>query len=116
MWLFLIEVWKLLVSYSVSADLVLIFESFMGTALQSLLDWHTSIFLFFRDLDDVAAVEPVATLGGEVPQDSLTKEEKKKQKKKQQKVTSAILLLLYTQCLLAWRFTSLPTLALVKYF
>ena len=42
--------------------------------------------LFFRDLDDVAAVEPVATLGGELPTDSLTKEEKKKQKKKQQKV------------------------------
>lgn len=37
------------------------------------------------DLDDVAAVEPVATLGGELPPDSLTKEEKKKQKKKQQK-------------------------------
>lgn len=47
-----------------------------------------SPFLFFRDLDDVAAVEPVATLGGELPPDSLTKEEKKKQKKKQQKVTS----------------------------
>ena len=43
--------------------------------------------LFFRDLDDVAAVEPVATLGGELPADALTNEDKKKQKKKQQKVT-----------------------------
>ena len=34
----------------------------------------------------MAAVEPVATLGGELPTDSLTREEKKKQKKKQQKV------------------------------
>jgi len=41
-----------------------------------------------RDLDDVGAVEPVATLGGELPEDALTKEEKKKQKKKQQKVQS----------------------------
>ena len=47
---------------------------------------HLVPSLFFRDLDDVAAVEPVATLGGELPTDSLTKEEKKKQKKKQQKV------------------------------
>ena len=43
-------------------------------------------FLFIRDLDDVAAVEPVATLGGQLPAEALTKEEKKKQKKKQQKV------------------------------
>ena len=45
--------------------------------------------LFCRDLDDVAAVEPVATLGGELPTDALNKEEKKKQKKKQQKVCIA---------------------------
>lgn len=36
----------------------------------------------------MAAVEPVATLGGELPADALTKEDKKKQKKKQQKVSS----------------------------
>lgn len=36
----------------------------------------------------MGAVEPVATLGGELPEDALTKEEKKKQKKKQQKVYS----------------------------
>ena len=40
----------------------------------------------YRDLDDVGAVEPVATLGGDLPQDDLSKEEKKKIKKKQQKV------------------------------
>ncbi len=44
--------------------------------------------MLIRDLDDVGAVEPVATLGGELPEDALTKEEKKKQKKKQQKVQS----------------------------
>ena len=50
--------------------------------------YHADVvpLLFFRDLDDVAAVEPVATLGGELTTDSLTKEEKKKQKKKHQKV------------------------------
>lgn len=41
-----------------------------------------------RDLDDVGAVEPVATLGGELPDGALTNEEKKKQKKKKQKVHS----------------------------
>ena len=34
-----------------------------------------------RDLDDVAAVEPVATLGGELPSEALSKEDKKKQQK-----------------------------------
>ena len=43
--------------------------------------------LLCRDLDDVGAVEPVATLGGDLPQDGLSTEEQKKQKKKQQKVT-----------------------------
>lgn len=37
------------------------------------------------DLDDVGAVEPVATLGGELPEGALTNEDKKKQKKKKQK-------------------------------
>ena len=36
----------------------------------------------------MGAVEPVATLGGELPQESLSQEEKKKLKKKQQKVTA----------------------------
>lgn len=36
------------------------------------------------DLDDVTAVEPVATLGGELPTEGMTKEEKKKLKKKKQ--------------------------------
>ena len=44
--------------------------------------------MLIRDLDDVGAVEPVATLGGELPEGALTKEEKKKQKKKQQRVHS----------------------------
>ena len=39
--------------------------------------------MLIRDLDDVGAVEPVATLGGELPEDALTKEEKKKQQKVQ---------------------------------
>ena len=64
--------------------------------LTSFAQTHVDILplLFFRDLDDVAAVEPVATLGGELPADSLTKEEKKKQKKKQQKVAFSKVLLL----------------------
>lgn len=49
------------------------------SVLQRLLSVH-------RDLDDVGAVEPVAILGGDLPQDDLSKEEKKKLRKKQQKV------------------------------
>lgn len=40
--------------------------------------------LFFRDLDDVSAVEPAATLGGELPSEGMTKEEEKKLKNQQQ--------------------------------